>query len=221
MKKILLISDEKTPDDNGFVTDCGEYGIISALDGEKTVYNISNLRAKLALLGDFEITSLHHSEIGKAADFLPDYVVLSGRFTAWDNDGLETEYGELLKFIREVKAPVFGICAGLQLIAKAFGACVAPMEDISGEHGFVQQQVVSRHPMLAGLNDRFDCMELHCDEVKELPAEFELIASTEKCHIQMIAHKSRPIFGTQFHPELQSAKVRDGDILLKNFFSQH
>ena len=42
----------------------------------------------------------------------------------------------------------------------------------------------------------------HGDKVVELPADFELIASTDSCPIAGMAHRSEPFYGIQFHPEV-------------------
>ena len=51
-----------------------------------------------------------------------------------------------------------------------------------------------------------------------VPEGFRLLAARETCRVQMLAHRSRPIFGTQFHPELQDEAHRDGQRILENFF---
>ena len=54
-----------------------------------------------------------------------------------------------------------------------------------------------------------------------VPEGFRLLASRENCRVQMLAHESRPIFGTQFHPELQNDAHRDGQRILENFFAYY
>ena len=54
-----------------------------------------------------------------------------------------------------------------------------------------------------------------------MPEDFRLLASRENCRVQMLAHESRPIFGAQFHPELQNAAHRDGQCILENFFAYY
>jgi GMP synthase-like glutamine amidotransferase len=60
-------------------------------------------------------------------------------------------------------------------------------------------------------------LESHYWEVKALPPGFHLFASTETCRLQLIAHESRPLIATQFHPEFYDEAHPDGQTLLANF----
>ena len=210
MKRILLVSDEKTPQDMGLIAESAKYGL-----GED-LYNIPNLHAALARQGDCEIMTCHHSELANAPE--RDYTVLSGRFQPRVLAELDEEYRVLFDFIRANETPMLGVCAGVQLISHAFGSAIRTMDDPDGEFGFTKMTVCARHPMLRGLEDGFTCMEMHRDIVCSVPEGFTLLASTQKCPVQMIAHNSRSIVGMQFHPELQDKTHRDGEILLQNFF---
>ena len=65
------------------------------------------------------------------------------------------------------------------------------------------------------------CFEHHRGQLGAVPEDFRLLASRENCRVQMLAHESRPIFGAQFHPELQNAAHRDGQCILENFFAYY
>ena len=194
MKRLLLVSDEKTPQDQGKIADSARYGLAPEL------YNLPNLREAISRQGDFEIVTRHHTELAAAGEW--DYVVLSGRFSPRDLSVGDEEYRALTDFIRDSTAPLLGICAGLHLICREItGQCI--------------------HPLTQGLGERFTCMQFHRYTVSAVPKGFALLASAEKCFVQMIAHTERPIVGMQFHPELQNAVCRDGERLLQNFFQQY
>lgn len=210
MKRLLLVSDEKTAQDQGRITDSEKYGLARGL------YNLPNLREVLPRYGDFEIVTCHHTELADAPE--RDYVVLSGRFTPRALSEGDTEYRILLDFIRSNPAPLLGICAGFHLTARAFGSQIVPMNDSAGEFGYTDITVQRDHPLLLGLGEQFSCMQLHSYTVSAVPAGFLLLASTRRCPVQMIAHDERPIVGMQFHPELRNSAHRDGETLLRNFF---
>lgn len=210
MKRLLLVSDEKTAQDQGRITDSEKYGLARGL------YNLPNLREVLPRYGDFEIVTCHHTELADAPE--RDYVVLSGRFTPRALSEGDTEYRILLDFIRSNPAPLLGICAGFHLTARAFGSQIVPMNDSAGEFGYTEIAVQRDHPLLRGLGERFTCMQLHSYTISAVPDGFSLLASTRRCPVQMIAHDERPIVGTQFHPELRNSAHRDGETLLRNFF---
>jgi GMP synthase-like glutamine amidotransferase len=60
--------------------------------------------------------------------------------------------------------------------------------------------------------------EFHMREVKKLPRDFVLLASTEDVPIQACRHKTRCIYGTQFHAENYCDYYPDGRKVVENFF---
>jgi len=55
----------------------------------------------------------------------------------------------------------------------------------------------------------------HSDAVYTLPEEFEVLAYTDNCPVAAFRHKSKPIFGVQWHPEV--IHTENGMLLLRNF----
>ena len=212
MRELLLINNEPTPGDRGRIAHAGELGLTDPL------YNIDALAAKLAAFGT--VTVRHYTQL-RTLDPMPDAIFLSGCFTDWDREHLHETFADELALIRETTVPLFGICAGLQLIGIAFGAPLVYPGEGYEEFGFLPQTVLVQHPLLAGLGDTLHCFEHHCGQLGAVPEGFRLLASRESCRVQLLAHESRPIFGTQFHPELQDAAHRDGQRILKNFFAHY
>ena len=86
-----------------------------------------------------------------------------------------------------------------------------------GEFGFKPLYRQTAHPLLEGVAEPLHCLELHRCEIDHVPEGFSLLLSSDLCRGQMIAHASRSLFGTQFHPELTDGYHRDGIQLLENF----
>jgi GMP synthase (glutamine-hydrolysing) len=86
------------------------------------------------------------------------------------------------------------------------------------EQGFYPVRIVQPDPLFAGLPDPFVVRESHYCEVKRLPPDFELIATSEDCRIQAMRHRSRPLYSTQFHPEAWQDEYPHGRQVLVNFF---
>ncbi|HMH43402.1 MAG TPA: gamma-glutamyl-gamma-aminobutyrate hydrolase family protein, partial [Pyrinomonadaceae bacterium] len=122
-----------------------------------------------------------------------------------------------------------GVCGGQQQIALAFGAPVdlieriAPGEGYDGafrERGFCSVELESvGNGIFAGLPEQLTVWESHCDEVKELPADFIRTARNDVSEIQAIQHTSLPLFGVQFHPELFDEDHPHGRTILENFLN--
>ena len=70
--------------------------------------------------------------------------------------------------------------------------------------------------------DQIHVYESHLEEIKFIPEFtdiFKIYASSPSCMIQIFKHKSRQLFGIQFHPEYPDDPLsfQDGTILLENF----
>ncbi|TGD73985.1 glutamine-hydrolyzing GMP synthase [Mangrovimicrobium sediminis] len=108
----------------------------------------------------------------------------------------------------ELGVPVLGICYGMQTMAEQFGGKVEG-SDIS-EFGYAQIRQVGNRGLLHDIRDHYDAdgsglldvWMSHGDKVVELPESFELIAETGSCPIAGMAHRDKPFFGIQFHPEV-------------------
>jgi GMP synthase-like glutamine amidotransferase len=83
--------------------------------------------------------------------------------------------------------------------------------------GFFPIKRVQDDPIFAGFPEQMIMKCSHYCELKILPPDFELLASSGHCKIAMIKHKSRVLYGTQFHPEAYSEPWMDGKKLLENF----
>lgn len=86
------------------------------------------------------------------------------------------------------------------------------------ERGFYPIRMVTPDPLFEGLPDPFIVREAHYAEIKTLPPDFELIATNENCRVQAMKHRSRPLYGTQFHPESYIDVYPHGRRILENFF---
>lgn len=161
-------------------------------------------------------------------------VLVSGYFP--DNSYYAAEnLAGLMAVYREWERPLIGFCGGHQLMAQAFGAAIGPMspipdgvsqlhlatiQNVAGvvqEIGF-QPVTVQPHPLFQQLGKPAYFYQAHYWEVKELPPDFDVLASGTHCGIQVMAHRERPLFSTQFHPEAYDDRYGDGRQLLLNFF---
>ncbi|HVN65637.1 MAG TPA: hypothetical protein VMT31_03350 [Methanomicrobiales archaeon] len=93
--------------------------------------------------------------------------------------------------------PLLGICAGMQVTAKAFGGQVSPGLGI----GLAPQEVVVPDPLLAG-RDRFGAYELHSLSVLPPPSFRVLVTSPSGAEV--IRHPGRAVYGVMFHPEVRN-----------------
>jgi len=116
----------------------------------------------------------------------------------------------LLDFVRRVVEdgqPLLGICYGHQMIARALAGDAACRRAPAPEFGFKKLHLES-HPLFEGV-DTLVPVHSHYDEVVGLPADrFDVIASTDDCAVQAFWLRDRPVWGVQFHPELDERAGR-------------
>jgi len=111
--------------------------------------------------------------------------------------------------------PIFGVCLGHQSIGQAYGGAVIHAKALM--HGKTSQIHHNGKGVFAGLKNPFTATRYHSLAVREedLPAALEMTAWTDDGEIMGVQHRTRPIFGVQFHPE--SIATECGHELLANF----
>jgi GMP synthase (glutamine-hydrolysing) len=120
--------------------------------------------------------------------------------------------GEIIRRYHE-EIPILGICLGHQLMAKLFGGEVRTAE--IGEYAESEIVVDDEDTILKGVGPSFKAWVSHKDEVSALPEDFITLAHSETCPIEAMAHKDLPLFGVQFHPEVEHTPK--GPEIFKNF----
>lgn len=161
-------------------------------------------------------------------------IAISGNTTDWAEYDWAA-FQPLFDLVRSGQFPTIGFCGGHQLLGLMYGApCAAirrlrPGEPDTGgfapgwfkEIGFTPVRIVQNDPIFDGLGPEPVFFESHYWEIKEVPAGFDLLASTDTVRIQVIRHRDYPIYGTQFHPEVSTPEYGDGFRLLENFFHNY
>jgi GMP synthase (glutamine-hydrolysing) len=109
--------------------------------------------------------------------------------------------------------PILGICYGAQLLAYLGGGSVEASDH--REYGRAHMTTVKSSPLLAGLSANSQVWMSHGDTIMELPAQYEVIGSTESVRVAAFAHVDKPIYAIQFHPEVTHSL--EGGALIKNF----
>ncbi|SCU83310.1 LAME_0C04698g1_1 [Lachancea meyersii CBS 8951] len=115
--------------------------------------------------------------------------------------------------IFKLDVPILGICYGMQELAWINGKQVARGE--KREYGPATLNVKdASSPLFQGMNHSRVWMS-HGDKLHGLPTGFEVIATSDNSPYCGVAHKEKPIYGIQFHPEVTHSS--QGKTLLKNF----
>jgi anthranilate synthase component 2 len=166
---------------------------------------------------DFGVgTEVHRNDALSAADVLkrrPRAVILSpGPCTP-------NEAGICLDVLRTAPAnlPILGVCLGHQAMGQAFGGDVVRAQSIM--HGKVSEVRHEGRGLFRGLPSPFNATRYHSLAVKRetFPDVLNIDAETNDGEVMGLSHKTRPIFGVQFHPE--SIASEHGHAIVANFLS--
>ncbi|MFJ3640767.1 aminodeoxychorismate synthase component I [Streptomyces sp. NPDC090108] len=129
------------------------------------------------------------------------------------NPSKAEDFGICADVIRHARIPVLGVCLGHQGICHVHGARVVPAPEIF--HGRESLVTHAEDPLFAGVPSPFTAVRYHSLAVTDLPDELEAIAWTEDGVLMGVRHRSRPLWGVQFHPE--SIGTVQGRRILRNF----
>ena len=97
--------------------------------------------------------------------------------------------------------PIFGVCLGHQCIGQAFGGEIVRADKIM--HGKLSHIQHGGDGMFEGMPDPLTVTRYHSlvIEPSSLPDCLDIAAQTDDGIIMAVKHKTRPIYGVQFHPE--------------------
>lgn len=130
------------------------------------------------------------------------------------------EAGICVDLIKHAPAdlPILGVCLGHQSIGQAFGGKVITAQEI--RHGKLSDIHQKGGDLFEGLPETYRVVRYHSLAVRpeDLPEDLVADAFTDDGEIMALHHKTRPVYGVQFHPE--SILTEHGHALLKNFLDK-
>jgi para-aminobenzoate synthetase component 2 len=110
---------------------------------------------------------------------------------------------------------IFGVCLGHQAIAEALGATVSSAEELM--HGKTSQVTHDGSLVFANVPSEFRATRYHSLAIvnSTVPEDLVVTAQTAGGIIMAVQHKTKPIYGVQFHPE--SVLTESGYQMLGNW----
>ncbi|CEF62535.1 GMP synthase [glutamine-hydrolyzing] [Strongyloides ratti] len=154
-------------------------------------------------------------ECNVMAEILPMTTTFKDIKESGGPNSVYTEDAPICDFeIFEGKLPVLGICYGFQLLNKYFNGNVT--KEALRSDGQVNITIDNKCPIFDGLSNEETVLLTHGDSVvkESLSNEFDVIGLNDK-FIVGIKHKTRNLFGLQFHPEVDL--TINGHKILDNF----
>jgi len=175
-------------------------------------YNVFHL---LAAVSGEEPKVVHNDMVSWKAlsrgDF--DAIVLSpgpGRPQRWH------DFGVCADILRHAEIPVLGICLGHQGIGNLLSGDVRAAPIVM--HGRLSRVHHDDSGLFAGIPQGFSVVRYHSLAVTGLGADGRVTAWTDDGVVMGIEHRTRPLWGVQFHPE--SVATEHGRRIVENFYER-
>lgn len=163
------------------------------LVNNKTIYDKA---LNLALKGySYDEINFDEIDLNKSSKY--DKIILSGGHgfrVMHPNKKCRTE----LLLLKKVKVPIFGICLGFELICRAYGTKIRTMKKY--EKGSLKIEKIANDMLIKNTPQNFVVFENHHYIVTEVARNLIPLAMS-KDGIEIIKHRTKPIWGVQFHPE--------------------
>ena len=105
---------------------------------------------------------------------------------------------------------LLGICYGAEILALTLGGTIRKLD--LPQKGNEQIRIQRENSLY---NSNLQVFESHGFEISKLPSILLSIGESENCKFEIIQYGQKPIFGTQFHPEMSD----DGKNLILKFCS--
>ena len=141
----------------------------------------------------------------------PEAIVLS------PGPGRPPDAGTSTQVVRlaQDQLPILGVCLGHQCIAEAFGGTTAPAA--VPVHGKLTEVRHDGEDLFSGIPSPFRATRYHSLAVPagSLPDALRPLAWADDDTLMAMRHRTRPIWGVQFHPE--ALLTEHGHALLHNF----
>ncbi len=120
--------------------------------------------------------------------------------------------------LEQAGVPVLGVCLGLQGMVSVYGGRVGQVVPAHGDVAVVRH---GGHRMFAGIPASFKAVRYHSLAALDVP---DVLEETAWCGpeddpvVMGIAHRARPVWGVQFHPE--SVLTEHGETLVRTFLER-
>jgi GMP synthase-like glutamine amidotransferase len=144
-------------------------------------------------------------DLGEVVPDLRDYdaVIFAGgeyRPDEFEDPIFHAERQRIMEAL-EADVPILGVCLGHQLLAYWLGGEVKRGKWEVGWLPITVAEAGLSDPLLAGLGEEFYGFLWHGDQVTRLPEEAVLLASSERCPVQVYRLGDHLVWGVQFNPQ--------------------
>lgn len=150
---------------------------------------------------EFKVYAVLDEQIPTDTQECDAWLVTGSRHGVYENLPWMLKLQDFIRAVWQAEVPMIGICFGHQIIATALGGRVE--KSSKGWGAGLQEYKVNKPQTWMGERDSISFNAMHQDQVVELPADAEVIASSEFCEYAGLVYGGR-ILTFQGHPEFTS-----------------
>ena len=180
--------------------------------GSQLTQLIARRIRELGIYSEIHPYSISSEEIEQ---FNPKAIILSGG----SESVTDVDAPQIPQIVYNLNVPILGICYGQQVLCKDFGGRVSSSK--SGSYGAAELRIVENSKLFSDFGRQGESRKVwmsHGDCISELPNDFRVVAKTNEAPYAVIEHKSKEIYGIQFHPEV--SHTESGIKLIDTFLSR-
>jgi GMP synthase (glutamine-hydrolysing) len=135
----------------------------------------------------------------------------AGAFSVTEDHPFTEPMADLVHEIIERGRPVIGVCWGHQFLAKVTGGTVVedPEQTEIGTYSVSLNPDGEADPLFAEFPSPFWAQLGHKDSVGSLGPGWRELATSERSRNQAIRLGDKPVYGTQFHSDLNEERLRE------------
>lgn len=177
---------------------------------------VYNLCVYMRELGEEVLVIRHDRAARETVGSLMESACLSGIILS-PGPGTPDSCAASCRIVKEFagRIPILGVCLGHQVIGRVFGGMVKKGQ--KPMHGKISAVKNNGRGLFAGLPATYQVTRYHSlvVERESLPETLRIDAWTEDGVIMAISHRTKPVYGVQFHPEALLTEY--GHELMGNF----
>jgi len=192
--KILVINNYKEPE-----------------KAKQALDNITLCAGQRPEMLDYKTARLHDVVLQKD----PEVTILTGSNFMLSKPDTRMVFQPEMDLVRKLDCPFLGICFGHQLIGAAYGSEVFDLGHTVRESKEIK--LIGSDPLFDGLPGSIGVSESHRQALTRVPEGFRHLAESATSQVEAIGHKTRPVYGLQFHPERSDERHPHGRMIVQNF----
>ena len=171
-------------------------------NGSVYTKNLTNFLTKKNI--SFDIQTPNTLDLNSLPNY--DSFILSGRRK--NEKKINEINSKIVNYSMKNNSKLLGICYGAEILALTLGGTIKKSSSLQKGDETVK---IFENNLIQ--NDSLLVFESHNFEISKLPKELIPIGQSFNCKYEIIMHVTKPIFGTQFHPEMS----QDGNDLIEKF----